>query len=164
LFALIAGLTARQYNARIVLKLIPDFGNTGYLPPGIHKASLSEIEKCFAFTPNRKQLFLGLKYLAKVLKRAGCRTLYIDGSFTTTKLEPEDYDAVWEPEGVNQFIDPLLRDGWNFEALKQKFGGDVFCRMPEVFGKDHLDFFQTDRQGVPKGIIMVDLTNEYDHK
>jgi hypothetical protein len=43
------------------------------------------------------------------LQSAGCRTVYIDGSFVTTKLVPNDFDACWDIEGVDpESLDPVL--------------------------------------------------------
>jgi hypothetical protein len=35
------------------------------------------------------------------LKAAGCRTIYINGSFVTSKPKPGDFDAGWEDNGVD---------------------------------------------------------------
>jgi hypothetical protein len=123
--------------------MIPEFDSNGNLPPGIHAATLAQIRQRYANTPLRKYLFNGLVNLAKSLKASGCRTLYVD--------------AVWEHEGVDNTIDPLLRKGWDLKAIKRKYGGDVFCRMPELLDVDHVEFFQTDRMGQSKGIIKIDL-------
>jgi hypothetical protein len=98
--------------------------------------------------------------LAKSLKASGCETLYLDGSYISNKAEPGDFDAVWEYKGVDNTIEPLLRAGWDRKAIKKKYRGDVFCRMPELLGVDHVEFFQTDqtdREGRAKGIIKIDL-------
>ena len=43
------------------------------------------------------------------LKDAGCKTVYVDGSFVTGKERPGDFDACWEEEGVDPTIlDPVL--------------------------------------------------------
>ena len=43
------------------------------------------------------------------LKAAGCRTVYVDGSFVTSKELPNDYDACWEEAGVDpETLDPVL--------------------------------------------------------
>jgi hypothetical protein len=79
-----------------------------------------------------------------------------DGSFITNKVEPEDYDAVWELEGLDNTINSTLRDGTT-EEIKWKYLGDVFCRITNVFGGDYLEFFQSDRTGIAKGIIKIEL-------
>ena len=46
----------------------------------------------------------------EVLHRAGCSKVYIDGSFVTVKLEPGDYDACWDIDGVNvEALDSVLK-------------------------------------------------------
>jgi hypothetical protein len=136
--------------------MIPPFDENGYLPPGIHSANLKEIEKRFAYTPVRKRLFAGFVRLAKALKTAGCTTLYLNGSYITEKADPRDYDAVWEPDEVGNKIDKVLRDGTIVE-IKRKYLGDIFCRMPIILARDHLEYFRTDRDGRVKGIIKMDL-------
>ncbi len=97
------------------------------------------------------------------LKTAGCRVVYVDGSFVTAIDEPGDFDACWSVEGVTaEKIDPVLLDFDN-QRLKQKikFGGELFPashiadpNTMEVF----LDFFQTRAEdGSPKGIVAIDL-------
>ena len=40
---------------------------------------------------------------------AGCRTVYLNGSFVTSKTFPNDYDACWEEAGVDPAaLDPVL--------------------------------------------------------
>lgn len=137
--------------------MIPPFDVNGNLPSGIHLATLDEVKKRYAYSPLRKHLFDGLVKLARSLRSSGCKTLFVDGSYITNKVDPGDYDAVWEPDGVDNTIDPLLRSGWNLKAIRQKYGGDVFCRMPDILDKDHVEFFQSDRFGNAKGIIKMDL-------
>jgi len=60
-----------------------------------------------AGTPQRRQLLDGLAHTIEVLAAAGCRRLWLNGSFVTAKDEPADFDACWDPEGV----DLLLRIG-----------------------------------------------------
>jgi hypothetical protein len=35
------------------------------------------------------------------LKAAGCRTIYIDGSFVTIETKPNDFDACYDRDAVN---------------------------------------------------------------
>ena len=51
----------------------------------------------------------GLRAALGNLKGAGCRTVYINGSFVTSKELPNDYDACWEETGVDpEALDPVL--------------------------------------------------------
>jgi hypothetical protein len=88
--------------------MIPPFDKRGNLPPGIHTATLKEIERTFASTEHREYLFRGLKRLLENLKAAGCSTLYLDGSFITKKEEPGDYECTWDPTGVTAALDEDL--------------------------------------------------------
>jgi len=134
------------------------------LPPGIHAASLSEVEVCFATTPHRRELFAGLLLASANLAVAGCSFLYIDGSYVTGKQKPSDYDACWDPTGVNPTrLDAVFLDFSNKrQNQKIKYKGEFFpFNALASPGKQFLDFFQTDRfTGLPKGILLIDLRKE----
>jgi hypothetical protein len=142
--------------------MIPTFDTTGNLPAGVHWASWKEFEKRFGITPHRQNLLAGLKRAAANLRAAGCRTLYVDGSFVTAKVHPNDFDACWSVKGVNpELLDPVLLDFSNGRAAqKAKFGGELFpAELPEgASGKLFLEFFQVDKKtGKPKGIVGIRL-------
>lgn len=136
--------------------MIPPFDQNGNLPPGVYPATLAEIETRFAVTQHRKRLFSGLKAAAENLKTANCQTLYLNGSFITSKEEPGDYDACWEPLGVDQKVDPVLLT--DRATRKAKYLGDIYPRIPELTeGLDHFKSWQVDRDDNIKGIIIIDL-------
>ena len=70
--------------------MIPASNALGELPPGIHTATLEEVEAVFAKTPRRRTLFDGLRRAMQNLKATGVRRVFIDGSFVTTKANPND--------------------------------------------------------------------------
>lgn len=90
--------------------MIPPSNKNGTLPPGIHMATMAEIRARFTGNQKRCILIKGLELLVRDLKLADCRTLYLNGSFICDVPEPGDYDARWEPEGVNNTINPILRE------------------------------------------------------
>ena len=102
----------------------------------------------------------GLSPASRNLAAAGCRALLLDGSFVTAKPVPGDYDGAWETEGVDPGrLDPVLldfRDG--LATMKAKYFGDLFpsSTMAEP-GMPFRDFFRTDRDGVAKGVVLVEL-------
>jgi len=144
-----------------------DIGNPApwpVLPPGIHVATLSEIEAIFGQTPHRLRLYKGFCNAAKNLENAGCRTIYLDGSYTTGKDHPGDFDACWEIAGVDPLkLDTTLLDFSNLRAAqKAKYGGELFIANANA-GNNliFLDFFQTDRHtGKRKGILQLNLTGK----
>jgi hypothetical protein len=66
------------------------------MPPGIHDASLAEIAARFATTPHRRWLFGGFQRVTQALRNAGCSVVFLDGSFTTDKSHPGDFDGCWD--------------------------------------------------------------------
>lgn len=143
------------------LVMIPKFDADGNLPPGIHEAEWPEFALRFGGTEKRQMLLQGLKEGLLAFWKASCPRVYIDGSFVTNKLNPGDYDACWEDEGVDlAMLDPILLtfDNQRF-AQKAKYLGEFFPAWDpaEAGGRTFLDFFQTDRDGNPKGIVAFDL-------
>ncbi len=130
------------------------------LPPGIHKATFEEIRERFAVTTYRMRLFEGFCLACQSLVAAGCQRIYLDGSFTTSKNHPGDFDACWDPEGVDfSKVDSTLRDFSNRRAAqKQKFGGEFFIiDFNSLTGLTMLDFFQSDKEtGERKGILLLE--------
>ena len=89
--------------------MIPQFDADGLLPPGIHWATWDEVTATLSNTPWRRQPLAGLEMAIESLRRAGCRTVYIDGSFVMGKEIPNDFDACWAAAGVApELLDPVL--------------------------------------------------------
>ena len=142
--------------------MIPQFNSAGLLPPGVHWANWEELKVRFGNTPWRQRLMEGFRAAMGNLKDAGCRTVYLDGSFVTSKVHPNDYDACWEEAGVDPTaLDPVLL---TFDAgratQKAEYLGELFPAsiIADSEGLSFLEFFQTDKEtGRPKGIIAIDL-------
>ena len=142
--------------------MIPNFDAAGSLPPGVHGSEWDEFEARFGASGYRNFLLAGLKRALKALKSAGCETAYVDGSFSTGKEHPNDFDGCWSVTGVDPSrLDPVLLDFSNHRAAqKAKYFGELFpAEVPEGgTGKTWLEFFQTDKDtGDPKGITAIDL-------
>lgn len=133
---------------------------TGYLPPGVHNVAWAELPPQFGVNSHRSTLLTGLLAALTNLAGAGCKVVILDGSFVTGKTLPNDYDGAWEPLGVNpNLIDPVLLDFTRSRAaMKLKYGGELFpASASAAAGVCYRDFFQRDRNGVPKGVIQIDL-------
>jgi hypothetical protein len=142
--------------------MIPAFEDDGNLPRGIHWAMWSEIHDRFGTNEHRRSLLAGLKRALLSLKMAGCQTAYIDGSFVTNTEVPGDFDACWDPTGVDPHsLDPVLLTFDPGRATqKMKYLGELFPTTARSGnqGPIFLDFFQSDKDtGKPKGIIAIDL-------
>lgn len=131
------------------------------LPPGIHWATMDEVAARFATSPRRVWLFEGLVQAVDALINAGCRRLYLDGSFVTAKESPGDYDGCWDPTGVvAAMLDPVFLDFSNRrESQKRKYRGELFVAdMPNGLAGTFLEFFQVEKHtGVMKGIVGLSL-------
>ena len=117
-------LTSLHYNDNVV-SMIPahidlDGSPWPILPAGIHIATLTEIDERFASNPKRRVQFKGLVAALSNLRGAGCRRAFLDGSFVTAKPRPGDFDACWDPTGVNlALLDPVLLNFENNRAAQK---------------------------------------------
>lgn len=132
------------------------------LPQGIHRGNWDEFSQRFGDTSHRRKLLKGLKTAARALKSAGCKRIFINGSFVTSKEYPNDFDALWDMDGVDPGkLDPVfLNFSERRAAQKQKYFGEFFPTQMVEGGTGRLfwDFFQIDKEaGKPKGIIEINL-------
>ena len=147
--------------------MIPPFGtepgSEGHyqLPPGIHSATWQEVADRFRTNDRRAEILAGLLDALRALKAAGCRKAYIDGSFVTSKEIPDDFDGCWDDTNVDyDLVDPVLLDFADRRAAqKKKFDGEMFVAswQADPPGTLFLDFFQRDRNGNAKGIVLIEL-------
>jgi hypothetical protein len=142
--------------------VLPPFdSDTGRLPPGEHPASWDEVVERFGWNERRRRLLDGLADALALLAAAGCRQVWLNGSFVTAKDEPRDFDACWALPGVDlDVLDPVLLDLANGRrAQKQRFGGEFFPNVVESgSGLVFAEFFQNERDTNRKGIVVIDLT------
>ncbi len=147
--------------------MIPAFLDIGgpwkVLQPGVHVATLEEVEDRFAISDHRKRLFAGLKKGIFALRKAGCRKIFLDGSFITEKPIPADFDVCWDPVGVNHVkLDPIFLDfSDGRKKQKERFHGEFFPANCLADGQRFFfDFFQIDKYtGNAKGIICIRFSN-----
>ena len=113
-----------------------------------------------SFTPRRRRLLAGFREACRLLQKAGCRLGCLDGSFVTTKEHPDDFDACWDIQSVDEdALDPVF---WDFSqgraAQKKRFGGEFFpAQFPEgASGRAFVGSFQINKlTGDPKGIVAI---------
>ena len=148
---------------------IPPFDENGNLPPGVHWTTWEEFTERFGTTFKRLKMIEGLAKAMEQLKAAGCRTIYVNGSFVTSEDSPKDFDACWDREEVDfdylRGNAPALLNFYDRAALKAKYRGELFPSDQPVGNYDlmSIDFFQRDRARNRKGIIAIDLVRwDYD--
>jgi hypothetical protein len=131
--------------------MIPPCNDDGYLPPGIHPASLEEIAVRFGQESELRQVQMeSLRWLVDLARRAGVLRIVVNGSFVTDKLEPNDVDCVL-------LIGPdFPRDP---AAEADLLAGLPFINLElvaqEAFQQLTERTFASDRNLVPKGMLEV---------
>jgi len=142
--------------------MIPPFLDNGLLPPGEHEATWSQCSQQLGFSPKRRRLLEGLKKACLQLRNGGITRVFLDGSFVTSKEAPGDYDGCWPGAEMiyRSRVDPVLFDfAYPRERMKGKYGGELFIAEAEAneLGQPFRDFFQYDRDGNEKGIVVLIL-------
>jgi len=133
--------------------MIPGFNEDGYLPPGIHAATLDEISARFGQESELREVQMqSLRWLVDLARRAGVQKIVVNGSFVTDKLEPNDVDCVLligpgfpqDPAAEAELLAglPFI----NFELVDE-----------EAFRQFTERTYATDRNMVPKGMVEVIL-------
>ena len=86
--------------------MIPEFRDDGYLPEGVHVASEADVTFRFGTdTSKRRRLALRLRRWIELSRAISAKRLFVDGSFVTSKPEPNDVDAVvWLPDNFIELV------------------------------------------------------------
>lgn len=139
---------------------IPNLNEGNELPEGEHVATLDEVDVVYgSSTERRRKLMKGLKSAADNFKNAGIRTIWLDGSFVTGKKEPNDIDGCWEYNNLVDInvLDPIFLG--DRVGMKEKYGLDFFIAniVEAESGLPFPKFFQKNRDGESKGIIVIKL-------
>ncbi len=131
--------------------MIPPFDDSGFLPAGLHPATLAEIEVHFGRQSELRCVQMdSVRWMVALALRAGVQRIILNGSFVSDIMEPNDVDCVL-----------LLAADYprDVEASDELIKGLPFLEILRVDepGFDRLvnRFFATDRHGVSKGMIEV---------
>ncbi|MFF7521167.1 DUF6932 family protein [Streptomyces pseudovenezuelae] len=141
---------------------LPELTDLGYLPPGEHEATWKEVEATFGWNFKRKNLLVGLHYTVKSLMELGVREIYVDGSFTTSKVRPGDIEVVYMPPTTSAAQPWGIFDFSQHHTLKRRYGIDLWPHpSPQEVAPGKFvsikEFFSFDRDGAPKGIVRLNL-------
>lgn len=133
--------------------VLPELDEYGNLPPGVHRATLAEVEERFGrSTEVRRAEIQSLRWLVELAKKAGAERLIVNGSFVTDVFEPNDVDCVLLM-GAS-----FPRDARAAEELET---GLPYIHL-QLVHRERFDylvnrFFATDSRGSPKGVVEVPL-------
>ena len=132
--------------------MIPPLNEHGYLPPGIHPASMDECIARFGVgSEQREAQAHSLLWLVPMCRRAGITKILINGSFVTSRRDPNDVDVVllqspaYEPDST---------------AAADLTAGLPFLEIKIVAEEEYRFFaekmFASDRDMIPKGILEIE--------
>ncbi|TWT40008.1 hypothetical protein RAS1_44010 [Phycisphaerae bacterium RAS1] len=126
--------------------MIPPFNDFGCLPPGVHPATLEEIDARFGHASEIRRVQMeSIRWMA-----AGAERVVLNGSFVTDIMEPNDVDCVL------LFRPGAREDRQAFRMLKD---GLPFLGMAIVLQREFdlmvNQIFASDRHGTAKGMVEV---------
>jgi hypothetical protein len=100
---------------------IPNLNEQGLLPPGIYDCSLEEIGErfgTFQSTDRRSRLYERLQeYLTQVRSSNLALAVIVNGSFVTSKADPNDIDLI--------LVLPSSHDVLSRQRVSRRYGFDV---------------------------------------
>ncbi len=139
--------------------MIPKFNKDGYLPGGIHKATLNEIKQRFGSgSSERKELFEGLQSLVQLLRKhkGGIKKFLLNGSYVASGESPRDFDCILI---LKKDFDFNFPEAEQLRAAKKLFGAHLFTFTEEdaIRYRRLIDFFGHDKGQKPKGLVEVIL-------
>lgn len=158
---------------------IPEFEAGGQLPPGDWEAGWDEIEQRFAYNFRRREILAGLRHVVELLVQHGVTEIWLDGSFVTDRIRPNDVDVVyaispgeddadWDDVGParRRYVKDLHRvDLWRYPSWQRK-KGDRFKFGP-ITPNNRItikQYFESDRDETPCGLVQLVLGREDDQE
>ena len=133
--------------------MIPPFDDVGNLPPGIHPATLDEIEARFGRASEiREAQMQSVRWMVHLAVRVGIKQIILNGSFVTDIIEPNDVDCLL-----------VISDQYPIDsAADAELDGGLPYLDIQIGGEEEFAFFATwrfanSRDNEPKGMIEVVL-------
>ena len=145
---------------------LPPLNSEGVLPRSMHDCTLNEMRDMFAHPGSslqRRRLFEDLERYVNELRKTGIpKALIVNGSFATSKEEPNDIDLIVVlPSDFNfeQQIGPFEYNLISRRRVRRNYGFDVFALAAETQEyQEMVEFFHRTRQpGLNKGLLRVAL-------
>jgi hypothetical protein len=142
--------------------MIPEFRDDGYLPDGLHLATEADVTFRFGTdTPRRRRLALRLRRWIELSRAVSAKRLLVDGSFVTSKLQPNDVDAVvWLPGDFVERVSTGNLEAMELETLLlTRHPEEIFAAEDRRDWDDWLEFFSRTREsdGRRKGVVEIQL-------
>lgn len=141
---------------------LPEFTNTGDLPPGLYAASLADVVARFGSgSDRRKVLALRLERIHRIALQTGNLARFVVfGSFVTEKREPNDVDVfmIMDDDFNLGSLIGEARLFFDHATAQDHFGCSVFWmrRFATIGGEEAaIEDWQIKRDGMERGIIEI---------
>lgn len=147
---------------------LPEFGKEGYLPEGIHAATLAEVGERFGSGSEGRERQAELLRLVVEAAKAypTIKRILVWGSFVTSKPEPNDLDysvIVSNRHGETNILNEHRRFFLQFDA-RMHYGVDpgylIIADYPLMRYVESLDFLCRTRLLHPRGIVEIGIRGE----
>lgn len=145
--------------------MIPPFNEYGCLPEGIYDCTIEEAAERFSsFQSGSQRQQLWDKFNEFIREAKACRlvdAMLVDGSFVTTKADPNDIDLVLVVSANHDFSADLQPSEYNVlskRRVNRRFGFDLLvARVDSEEYRRYGGFFQQVRlePGRKKGILRI---------
>ena len=141
---------------------IPEFRSDGFLPVGLHVASLANVTFRFGSSNRqRRRLVLRLRRWCELARAVNAKRLFVDGSFVTAKEIPNDVDAVvLLPDNFRSQLNANIDAAVELEEmLLTRQPQEIFAAEDMQDWNEWLEFFGRTREPDQrrKGLIEVKL-------
>jgi hypothetical protein len=141
---------------------IPEFREDGYLPIGLFLASEAEVTFRFVSQAGRRRrLILRVRRWIDLARKVKAQRLLIDGSFVTSKTDPNDVDSViLLPNGFERQIEQGVEAALELESMiMTRHPEELFAAEDEQDWTEWVEFFSRTREtdGRRKGLVKVIL-------
>ena len=150
------------------LYMIPGLTDEGLLPAGIYETDFDELRGKMGWSRKRLALLDGLEQALKLLAESGVKRVYLDGSFVTDKDRPNDIDGCYDltagaaAEVLTRMAPIFPPTPENRKRARELYGADFFPAAATELGSGQpfLQFFQKDREGRERGVLMLEISDE----
>ncbi|MFW5692695.1 MAG: DUF6932 family protein [Thermoguttaceae bacterium] len=142
--------------------MIPAFRDDGYLPDGLHVATEAEVTFRFgSSTMRRRRLILRFRRWMELARATNAKRFLLDGSFVTSKEQPNDIDAVvWLAEDFAEQVAQGSDCALELESmLLTRNPEEIFAAEDLRDWEDWVEFFSRTREPDDrrKGLVEVEL-------
>ncbi|MBU4271754.1 MAG: hypothetical protein KKE86_06625 [Planctomycetes bacterium] len=141
---------------------LPAFNEEGDLPPGVYRATLSEVLERFGKGSVQRRAVAGrLNHLYELATSTGQLARFVVfGSFITAKAEPNDVDLVLLMEDTFDLASVTGEATLIFQHMEAeaRFGASVFwTRRSGAMGGEQamIEYWQVRREGGQRGIVEI---------